>query len=55
MYTMASAYMRLQNGRKKKELLRSENLGDYDDQYLIKRYRLNRQLIGNVCDLVRAG
>ena len=40
--------------RVKKELLRSE-IGDYDDQYLIERYRLDRNLIENVCDLVGAG
>ena len=30
-----------------------EVLGDYDDQYLIERYRLDKHLIENVCELVR--
>ena len=30
-----------------------EDLDDYDDQYSIERYRLDRHLIENVCELVR--
>ena len=30
-----------------------ENLDDYDDQYLIEGYRLDRHLIKNVCELIR--
>ena len=43
------------SGREKKNFKTIENLGEYDDQYVIERYRLDRHLIENVCDLVRAG
>ena len=37
-----------------KKLRIRENLGEYDDQYLIEGYRLNRNLFENACDLVKA-
>ena len=43
------------NWEEKKNFKTRENLGEYDDQYLIERYRLERLLIENVWDLVRAG
>ena len=39
----------------KKAFKTIENPGDYDDQYLIERCPINKHLIENVCDLVRAG
>ena len=46
--------MFLQSGRKKKRIFKNrEDLGDYDDQYFIERYRLDRHLIENICELVR--
>ena len=50
---MATVYMSLQSGRKNRTFKTREDLGDYDDQYLIERYRLDRHLVENVCELVR--
>ena len=38
---------------KKRTFKIREDRGDCDDQYLIERYRLDRNLIENVCELVR--
>ena len=45
--------MFLQSEWKKRIFKIREILGDYDDQYLIERYRFDRHLIENVCELVR--
>ena len=49
---MAAAYMFRQSGREKRTFKTRENQPDYDDQYLIESYRLDRHLIENVCELV---
>ena len=50
---MAAAYMFLQSWWKKRTFKTIEVLCDYDDQFLIERYRLDRHIIENVCELVR--
>ena len=53
--TEIGIYMFLQVGGKKEFFKIRDNLGDYNNQYLIERYRLDRYLIENVCDLVWVG
>ena len=50
---MAAAYMFLHSGREKRTFKTREDLSDYDDQYSIERYGLDKHLIENVGELVR--
>ena len=45
--------MFLHSGREKRTFKTREDLGDYDDQYSIKRNGLDKHLIENVGELVR--
>lgn len=51
---MAAIYVHIRNLRKKRTFKEREILSDeMDDDYIISRYRLERDLILRVCELVR--